>query len=374
VLLPRGAPALRHTACPVRRAFSAIATVTLTCDACGAATRSRELSRALSLEVPAGGPGAPPVDVASLLARAFAAETGVERACEACGGRSATLARALHRLPRVLVLHLKRFKATPTATGGVAFTKCCRRVAAPATLSLAPHVRGAGAPRPPPALVQPAVATAGAPASGAAASAPASAWAEAGDDSDLAAALAASAADADARAAAAENAALAEALAASAADAEERALAGGAAASQAARPPPDADAETPRPGGGGGGGGHADAADVAERLSDSEESSSPRRAPENVSLSYKLHGLVSHVGASAAAGHYTADVLDAVTRVWRRHDDARVSTVSEAAVFSEAAQESAYLLVYVHVPDVTHHHGAHAAARPAHAGPLQRQP
>jgi hypothetical protein len=373
VLLPRGAPALRHTACPVRRAFSAIATVTLTCDACGAVSRSRELSRALSLEVPPGGPGAPPMGVAALLARAFAAERGVERACEACGGRTATLARALHRLPRVLVLHLKRFKATPLNTaaggGGVTFTKCCTRVAAPHMLSLAPHVRGAGAPRPPPALAQAAVAAAAAAAAAAPAPAPSSAWAEAGDDSDLAAALAASAADADARAAAAEDAALAEALAASAADAAERATADGTAtASQS--PPPDADADSPRAGGAAGVGvfGHGDAADVAERLSDSEESCSPRRAPENVSLSYRLHGLVSHVGASAAAGHYTADVWDGGARAWRRHDDARVAAVSEAAVFCEAAQESAYLLVYVHVPTPQA-----AAARPAHA-PLQRQP
>jgi hypothetical protein len=373
-LAPRGVPALRHAACPVRRSLTAVVTRTLRCDGCGAASCARELVRAFSLEVPAGGAGAPPVDVAALLARAFAPETGVVRRCEACGAATATLQRALHRPPRVLLLHLKRFRAVPGAgsAGGVAFHKEARHVQLPVQLSLALHVRGAGAPRPPPALgppvlppalraaAPPAAARAGAAAPAAAAPAPAAAeeaWAEAGDDSDLAAALAASAADEQARAAAAEDAALAEALAASAADAQARAAtqasgadSAGAVAGGAARGGLRADADSPRAAG---------APETEEPLSDSEEEEeeeegcgplSPRRAAENVSLAYRLQAVVSHVGPSAGAGHYTADVWDCGARAWRRHDDARATAASEADVFGPLAQENAYIIAYVHLP------------------------
>jgi hypothetical protein len=100
-----------------------------------------------------------------------------------------------------------------------------------------------------------------------------------------------------------------------------------------------------------------------------------RGAPLRTSLSYRLAALVSHVGASAAAGHYTADVRDVregASNTWRRHDDARVAAVAEATVYGAASQESAYRhrlppFVYLHEPK------REAAPPPTAHAPLQRQ-
>ena len=123
-LAPAGAPPLRRTRCPVRRSFTAVLAVTITCEHCGAAAQQRELCRALPLEVPPESGAAttspsaaaqPPLDVPALLAAFFAPERGVERACAACGHGRATLRRRLQRPPRVLLLQLKRFRAAAVA-------------------------------------------------------------------------------------------------------------------------------------------------------------------------------------------------------------------------------------------------------------------
>ena len=317
-LQPQGAPPLRRTRCPVRRSFTAVLAVSLTCEQCGACATQRELCRALPLEVPPDG-AAP--DLPALLAAFFAPERGVERACAGCGHGRATLRRRLQRPPRVLLLQLKRFRASapqPAAPGApqppITLLKCCRRVAAPPQLSLAPHVGGAGAPRPPPAPGPPLPPRPAPPAAAAVEDAE-----EACGDSD--------------------------AVPARAAEAAPAASGGAASGEHAPRRAGRADGESAPPYG----------ADAAECLSDSSDAeSSPRdaasqRGAENVALSYRLVAQVAHVGPSAASGHYTADCWDAAGQRWRRHDDARVTACAEADVFGPAAQETSYLLFYEHV-------------------------
>jgi ubiquitin carboxyl-terminal hydrolase 26/29/37 len=106
---------LHRTSCPTRRAFTGAAAVTLTCATCGDVSTKMESFRHLSLELaPSDSRAAAsaPLALQALLARWFAPET-VERRCarEGCGGTRAVMARRLLRAPRVLLAHLKRFRA-----------------------------------------------------------------------------------------------------------------------------------------------------------------------------------------------------------------------------------------------------------------------
>jgi len=83
-----------------------------------------------------------------------------------------------------------------------------------------------------------------------------------------------------------------------------------------------------------------DAADLAERLSDSEDEDAGGG-------SHRLTAVVRHHGLSIASGHYTCDSWDAAACSWVRHDDARVYRVSEAEVLmSLESQSSVYLAFY----------------------------
>lgn len=162
--IPGGTPGtvpLHRTLCPTRRNFTAAVRATLTCDACGDVSARCETFRHLSVDLP---PGEAPATLDALLARFFAPES-LERRCErdGCEGLSATLARRVVRLPRVLVVHLKRFRfenspenAGPenVAPGGgyVAprAAKSTRRVVLPETTSLKAFASRGVLPRGPP--------------------------------------------------------------------------------------------------------------------------------------------------------------------------------------------------------------------------------
>ena len=113
---PGGVVPLHRTLCPTRRAFTGASAVTLTCESCGDASTTTESFRHLSLELPCQTEkdsfSAAPLELRALVARCFAPET-VERRCEraGCGGTHAVMARRLLRAPRVLLVHLKRFRA-----------------------------------------------------------------------------------------------------------------------------------------------------------------------------------------------------------------------------------------------------------------------
>ncbi|GBG76062.1 hypothetical protein CBR_g21302 [Chara braunii] len=68
------------------------------------------------------------------------------------------------------------------------------------------------------------------------------------------------------------------------------------------------------------------------------------------SSEYSLHGIISHIGAEVSCGHFVADILqvDQWRSQWYRHDDSLVSPVSDSSVFSMREFSECYLLFYVH--------------------------
>lgn len=62
--------------------------------------------------------------------------------------------------------------------------------------------------------------------------------------------------------------------------------------------------------------------------------------------SYRLHGVVNHLGFNASGGHFLTDVYDAEADRWLRCDDSLVTDVSEESVLANA--RGAYMFFYVH--------------------------
>ncbi|KAK3284162.1 hypothetical protein CYMTET_8185 [Cymbomonas tetramitiformis] len=138
--------------CPVRRNFNFVMEHELMCLACGHTSKVLEPYSHLSLDLPQVREGATAaVDLKSLLTSYFQDEV-IEHTCDECGESSCTVTHTLKRLPRVLLLHLKRFTctlpaSTPPGAGGMlrpVWTKQCSRVSFPKVFTPAfthPEVR-----------------------------------------------------------------------------------------------------------------------------------------------------------------------------------------------------------------------------------------
>eukprot|EP00041_Stephanoeca_diplocostata_P033634 m.1116579 g.1116579 ORF g.1116579 m.1116579 type:complete len:669 (-) comp24377_c1_seq8:1894-3900(-) len=63
---------------------------------------------------------------------------------------------------------------------------------------------------------------------------------------------------------------------------------------------------------------------------------------------YRLVSLVHHSGVSAQSGHYVCDVWNSATDTWKCFNDSLVSIVDESAVLGPDRRKNAYLLFYVH--------------------------
>jgi len=62
---------------------------------------------------------------------------------------------------------------------------------------------------------------------------------------------------------------------------------------------------------------------------------------------YNLVGIVNHHGLNTASGHYTCDCYDFKSKQWRNYNDSSVKNVDETIVLSERSH-SAYIVFYMH--------------------------
>ena len=120
---------------------------TLLCEnsQCGYSRDRRELFRDLSLSLPEDDSTSKGVDLAQLL-DAFFADNLLEYTCEKCGHKESRAKHVLHRLPRFLVIHCKRFK--PNFEKGI-YEKLTSKVNVPQELDLAKYCTVSTRPPPP---------------------------------------------------------------------------------------------------------------------------------------------------------------------------------------------------------------------------------
>lgn len=96
--------------CPVEANFSCEIEHIRTCSACKRSSEPvKEFFRDFSITVPDDGNTLPKPSIQQLMEAHFE-DTCVEYTCETCGSHTSTIRHHIRRLPRVLVLHLKRFR------------------------------------------------------------------------------------------------------------------------------------------------------------------------------------------------------------------------------------------------------------------------
>ncbi|XP_024362854.1 uncharacterized protein [Physcomitrium patens] len=83
------------------------------------------------------------------------------------------------------------------------------------------------------------------------------------------------------------------------------------------------------------------------RSQDMSDTSGTNRTAD-VGTSYRLYGVVNHLGFTSTCGHFLADTLDPEANRWLRCDDSLVTDVSEDSV--SANVKEAYMFFYVHQP------------------------
>ncbi|XP_058887303.1 ubiquitin carboxyl-terminal hydrolase 37-like [Acipenser ruthenus] len=129
--LQAGSPgiSLSMYSCPVSTNMDFQLQYKMTCTGCGDFSVRQELFTMLSISV------LPGCSIQDCLDHYFKVED-IERSCNKCSGNSSTLALKFRRLPRVLILHLKRFGFDPLQ--GVN-RKLEEQVCIPSCLSLLPH-------------------------------------------------------------------------------------------------------------------------------------------------------------------------------------------------------------------------------------------
>lgn len=63
--------------------------------------------------------------------------------------------------------------------------------------------------------------------------------------------------------------------------------------------------------------------------------------------SYRIIGIVNHLGSSSNSGHYISDVLNLRTKRWSSFDDSQVESLTEEEVFSSRVK-TGYIFFYIH--------------------------
>nr|CAD7434602.1 unnamed protein product [Timema monikensis] len=73
-----------------------------------------------------------------------------------------------------------------------------------------------------------------------------------------------------------------------------------------------------------------------------------QRTEENVDLSYRIIGAVTHDGISHNSGHYMADVYNTEQQGWYHCDDENVFKSTEEEVLGHDQQHNGYLFFYIY--------------------------
>lgn len=94
--------------CPVTVNMEFEVQHTITCRSCGEVITKREQFNDLSIDLPRKRKSLPLISIQDSLDLFFRMEE-IEYSCEKCSGKSATVIHKFSRLPRVLILHLKRY-------------------------------------------------------------------------------------------------------------------------------------------------------------------------------------------------------------------------------------------------------------------------
>ncbi|XP_042126672.2 ubiquitin carboxyl-terminal hydrolase 29-like [Peromyscus maniculatus bairdii] len=97
--------------CPVSANFEIELQSSIVCEACGEATLNTEVSNYLSVDLHQG-TREQPLSIQKSLDLFFTPEK-IERNCAKCKNKNSVLKYTLKRLPRVLIVHLKRYHLTP---------------------------------------------------------------------------------------------------------------------------------------------------------------------------------------------------------------------------------------------------------------------
>lgn len=63
--------------------------------------------------------------------------------------------------------------------------------------------------------------------------------------------------------------------------------------------------------------------------------------------SYRLIGIVNHLGLSSNSGHYISDVYNIKSKTWISYDDTKVEAISEEQVLKRRAK-TGYIFFYIH--------------------------
>ncbi|XP_076430582.1 ubiquitin carboxyl-terminal hydrolase 29-like [Peromyscus maniculatus bairdii] len=106
-----GTAILKRFVCPVSANFELELQSSIVCEACGEATLNTEVSNYLSVDLHQG-TREEPLSIQKSFDLFFTPEK-IERNCEKCKNKNSVLKYTLKRLPRVLIVHLKRYHLTP---------------------------------------------------------------------------------------------------------------------------------------------------------------------------------------------------------------------------------------------------------------------
>ncbi|XP_052605817.1 ubiquitin carboxyl-terminal hydrolase 37 isoform X2 [Peromyscus californicus insignis] len=129
------ASATKVFTCPVITNLEFEVQHSIICKACGETIPKREQFNDLSIDLPRRKKPLPPRSIQDSLDLFFRAEE-LEYSCEKCGGKCALVRHKFNRLPRVLILHLKRYSFNVTLSLN---NKIGQQVIIPRYLTLSSH-------------------------------------------------------------------------------------------------------------------------------------------------------------------------------------------------------------------------------------------